>query len=219
MQEDKQLSFDKWQFAGKRARAVSAETGIAHSDYLTMHLDGHDRKGLRSVARSAVPAWALDNKKFAAVVKLKVWRYLHYGLRMPEITLEELNRQVLERSKQVREWSVCENLSAYQRSICEAHLRTVDAPGGFAATLTKIAWCAYRMQMDSVEVAKEIGIQPTHVRATLQRLNKVARILFPEDVLPKNERLAKAGSAAMGNGWLRRLYRFNGPLVDSAHQG
>jgi hypothetical protein len=218
VQEDKP-AFDQHQFDGKRARAVSAETRIAHSDYQRMGND-YRGKGLRCKLRSEIPAWSQDNKKIATVVKMKMWRYIHYQSwsMPPAITVEELNNAVLERSKKTTKMSEDENLSAYQRNVAASHARFVDGPGGYAGLLTKVIWLAYRMNMDSVNVAKETGLSPVHVRALLQRLNNIARFLFPEDTPPRDESKAKKGRATKGKVVRAKLYRFDGPKVHEMRQ-
>lgn len=203
MSNENQPRFDPHAFAGRRSFAVSADSGISHSDYKGMHNRGADKTARRRrTGMSPIPAWALDDKKLAAVVKLKMWRYVHGGVQQmpPETTLEELRKAVEKHHSSFLKRSGRENLPAYQRLLADSHLRFCNAAGGYAGQLVKVIWSAYRMNLDSVGVAQECDLRPEQARAILQRLNIVARELFPEDTPPLNEMQAKAGSCSKGKG-------------------
>ena len=206
---ENQPRFDLHQFAGRWAKAVSAESGIAFSDYKTMHISGRERGGFRD----NTPAWALDNKKIAAVILLKTWRYIHGCAKMPEgTTLQDLGavvrKKVEQQLERVRSGS---HISDYQKHIAEEHAKNCSGKGGFAGMHAKVLWMAYRLGMNSVEVAQETGFRPEVVRRTLQLSNKVARELFPDDTFPLNERLSKV--ARRPRKPIAKPYKFDGPTV------
>lgn len=55
----KPVHFDRWQFAGRRPRAVSQDTGIAFTDYSRMHVQ---RREVTPERRLPTPMWALKDE-------------------------------------------------------------------------------------------------------------------------------------------------------------
>ncbi len=73
------LSYDSFQFGGKRRQAVSTETCISYEDYRTIHNAWH------AARRRVVPPFAFNDKKLAEVIKRMAWRYVHGGsMEMPQ---------------------------------------------------------------------------------------------------------------------------------------
>src|SRR5580692_7828231 len=67
-------AFDRHQFAGRRAKAISASlngdggfdtTGISFGDFTSMHVS---RRAVQKARRLSTPSWALDDKKLGMAV-------------------------------------------------------------------------------------------------------------------------------------------------------
>lgn len=194
MVADRELAFDSHQFAYRRIRAVTKDSGIAFSDYQTMHRE----KGLKHIRRAVcIPPFALDNTKLQAVLKQLVWKYVHNSVKRlcPEgITLEELKRQANQRIATCAA-SSRDHLSEYQKHLITEHLRAVAKAGGYLELHASISWKAWRQGMNSIEIARETGLSPWNVRQRLSSMNKIARQLFPEAALPYNEHAGKMARA------------------------
>lgn len=63
--EVKEVHYDKWQFAGRRPRAISMQTGISYVDYSRMHIQ---RREVTPERRLATPAWALKDEYLRELV-------------------------------------------------------------------------------------------------------------------------------------------------------
>jgi DNA-binding CsgD family transcriptional regulator len=206
--------FDLYQFAGRVSKAITAETGIAFSDYARMGTI--KRKNFRK----SVPAFALDNEKLAHVLKHLAWRYAHGGkLAMPpDITLEELKKMTDARAAGTLKQFQRPHLSEYQRHIGEEHFRIVTKAGGYLQMYANVAWLGWRRGMDSVSVARETGIAPHTVRQHLRMMNKMARRLFPEDALPFNahsQKMVRARKTKCGDPNPRRVANLFASLIQS----
>ena len=186
-----ELSFDQHQFAGRRARAVTKETGIAFSDYGRMHTD---RRSAQSFSR--VPAFALDENKLAQVLKQVAWQYAHVSGPCPEeVSLEQLKIDADKRHKAYLAARRLAHLSDYQRNLIEAHARSIEKAGGYLQMYASVAWQAWRRRMSSVDIACETGMSPGAVRQLLSRMNKIGRNLFPELALPVSTRACRTVAA------------------------
>lgn len=174
--------FDLHQFAGKRGRAVTKASGIAFSDYGFMHKETGPRKRYVGV----VPAFALDERKLAEVLKRLVWRYAHGGRNAcpEEVSLEQLKREAEKHHERYMEMQKIAHLTDYQRNVVEAHGRAVKKAGGYLQMYAHVAWLAWRRGMTSTEISIETGVAPYAVRQYLFRMNVIARRLFPEDSIP-----------------------------------
>lgn len=171
--------FDKHQFF-RNARAISAETEISYQDFGRMGIEEHRAH----LSGRETPAFMLDEKKIQRVLIQIGWQYVHGGLGNPpeNTTLEELKKQI---EKHVETcWS--------NRGIrsCKTHSENIKRNGGYLQMRAKVMWLAWRMNMNSVDIAKETGIDPRNVRTMLERVRVAARKVFPEDVPPINEKKA-----------------------------
>jgi hypothetical protein len=61
----------------------------------------------------------------------------------------------------------------------DTYLRTTANDGG-AALMAAVVYFYHRCGLDSVEVGRETGIKPPHVRQLLYKLNRIAKALPPE---------------------------------------
>ena len=158
----------------------------------------HVRKGNRA-RRYKVPPFALDDAKLREVLKHKAWQYANGGAAVPaDITLEELERITNKRFEEYVKSCQRPHLTPFQRQISESHAAGIRKAGGYMRLQVRVAWLAWRDGKNSVQIAQETGVAPWTVRVMLQRMNLIARTLFPEDALPFNEKKSKAGKMTNG---------------------
>ena len=172
--------FDPYQFAGKTARPVSADSGIAFSDYGRMHV-----QKILGVGRKWIPAWALDDGKFRRVLIARIYRYGSRGPLPKEPSLKTSTR-IANRMERVQRNVDEKAMPQYQRQLRAVHRQHIKRAGGYAEFITAIAWRSYRLGETSTAIAEALGCKPVVVRQHLRRLNNIARQLFPEDCLPRH---------------------------------
>jgi hypothetical protein len=151
-----------------------AGAGIAWSDFNAMHRQ--DTPGRRP--KTPIPPWAFSDEKCRAVILERLKRYCNCsGVAVPEsLTLDELQVHVVEAHARRVAFSSTTGLDA---KFIEKH-KTHD-PKIYAGRLARIIYCAYRQGMTSLQISQEFGdTSPIHVRQSLFRLNKCARVLFPD---------------------------------------
>jgi hypothetical protein len=158
--------FDEFQFACKRVKAVTAASGIAFSDFGRMHM-GY-RKPLAFRAQF-IPAFATDDKKFARVLGVAGWRYVHgCGCGKPQfpegISLQEL--EALTTKKFGRHKGPGKQIDRH---------RFVYENGGYMRVHAALAFRSWRLGQTSPEIAEALRMTPQQVRITLHRLNRIAR--------------------------------------------
>lgn len=165
------LHFDPYQFANRSAFPVSAETSIAFSDYRTMHTELHKAK-----PAAWVPPFALNDKQLQQALLLRVFRYVHNGEIMPQyVDREKLNRAAT--AKALKGNNVAASAPAIQREMVRKHRSAVRKAGGFLQLHAAIAFRAWRLGMNSVEVAESLSMTPQAARQALWRLRDVAKEL------------------------------------------
>jgi hypothetical protein len=198
-------NFDLHQFAGRRVKAVSADTRIAYSDYERMH------RVRRSTQRMfPLPPWTQNDEMLKHVVKVRLWRYACAGhpRKMPaDITMEQLEERIKARCQRGCDTTF---MTAQQRQNYETHLAIVKGGHGWVSYVARLAWF-YRLGYSSPEIAQELGSKPQAVRAQLDRLNRVAREYFPEHSLPK----CTAKATRRGHSKRTRPESFKNALVPS----
>ncbi len=151
----------------------------------------HTEKGLsRKRYVGLIPAFALDEKKLAEVLKRLGWKYAHMSGAYPAegVSLEELKRDADVHHKRCLETLKLAHLTDYQRNGIESHARAVGKAGGYLQLYAHVAWLAWRRGMTSTEISIETGVAPHTVRQCLFKMNRVARKLFPEDSIPLDEK-------------------------------
>ena len=165
------LHFDPYQFAGRGAFPASAATHIAFSDYKnTMH----------TVRRSAnpaawIPPFALNDKQLQQVLLLRARRYIHCHGKPAAEDLEKINRAATSKALRGNRCIVNLRAPAIQREMVEKHAAAVRRAGGYLQLHASIAFRAWRLGMNSVEVAETLGMTPQAVRQALWRMRDTAR--------------------------------------------
>ena len=181
------LRFDKHQFAGKRAYAVSADTGIDFSDYTRMSTFTHKQAGER---RLPTPEWALNDELLRDVLV----RYMEARADIKQGTGSLAERLQRARAKLL---ALIPEASAKLTNLCReyvaiktagacagARLRkleqeienvdTVVRMGDCAGIVLRVCLLYYRVRLDSVAVGAEVHLKPPHVRMILWRMNRIA---------------------------------------------
>lgn len=181
-------SFDRWQFDGHTARPVG-HYDARDENRLGLSWDDYRRMGQQSHAprNRPVPSWTLSNEKVRAVIFARLKQYVggHPGATMWELAkLAEKKRDALAKKLLPR-------LNDYQRSLIEAHARATK--NGIAGLWVRLLYEKYRLGMRCTDISENMqgAISPWSVRGHLQRLNEIARRLFPEDCLPRTKHYGK----------------------------
>jgi hypothetical protein len=167
------LHYDEYQFANKRNRPVSKDSGLSYEDYRSMGTDAP-----RSLNRFAVPQWTLSDEKARVVIAARISRYGHGGT---PCSIESVPKDLA--SLRVAEIGAMEHLRLLaKRSLASRiHLQAMEKSGGLATFYAALIYRAYRLGKRSTELAVDFGMMPTQIRAAMVRLNKIARHFFPDD--------------------------------------
>jgi len=176
------LAFDPHQFAARKAFAVEAHY-TSHREFESTRLDYGDYQKMHTTERASrhkdcVPPFALNTDQFRKVLMLRGLRYLSSYARVDEVhnaAWQELNRRATE--KALRGYVIRPDAPRVQHEMQARHRAAIRRSGGFLQHQTAVAYRAWRLGQDSVAVAESLGIQPTNVRAILQRLRDAARDL------------------------------------------
>lgn len=164
--------------------------GIAFEDYARMHTQQRLQSAER---RLPTPRWAIDNAMLKELLvrfqEIRAWERRRKGegtleerlasatawieSRRPRLiaTLEDLCRSYVENEDHARKKMLAINIEGI-----DTFLRYTKNQAGLA-TVAAIVSLYYRVGLDSVGVAQELGLKPTHVRQTLWRLFRVAENL------------------------------------------
>jgi hypothetical protein len=178
--QDPTVTFDRYQFDGRLAKAVTAESGISFSDYQRMHV----KKYVEAPCKKYRPQWVDSPEMFRKVLMLAAWRHCLNYTPLPEnITLAKLKRMTAEqlRKKVTRfrtEYAAGTLALRDRKNLAReiAHLGKY----GFLASRASVAYYSYRMRMPSPRIAEMVGLTASNVRVILMRLNECARALgFP----------------------------------------
>jgi hypothetical protein len=184
-------SFERHQFAGRRAKAVSAiyrpdgwdTTGISFGDLqLSMHVQRRERVQER---RLLTPLWVNSNEALREEVLKACEKRLYLTERnhIPGQTHQERFARIrqTERVHHKRWLEVLQNLRERYRKEpeetrpSEIQLQNVDTQccllkRGSVAVTVAVVHFYYRLGWDSVAVAQELHLKPPHVRQILARL-------------------------------------------------
>ncbi|MFZ0738443.1 MAG: hypothetical protein WAM96_15215 [Candidatus Acidiferrales bacterium] len=166
------LSFDNCQFE-KRAKAVSATTGISFSDYQRLHVER--RKSQR--CKKFIPAFAYNGQQLRMVLATAAWRYARGQLSFPEgISLAEL-KQITD--QKFENW--CnrrqDHLTGAQRALIQRHILSISHAGGWLQLHSAIAYMSWKLGIPSTQIAERLYMTAPGVRIILHRLTKIARLL------------------------------------------
>ncbi len=174
-------------FPAKRIHAVEAKytptgwdsTRLSFSDYGRMHIAARGRSSNTVHCRTGVPEWALDDEQTREVIT-RYLEYRNYLAPALDKTYEERLARVNEAS--ARQFPAGMQLlkSRLDRRVSDVEIMNADTKlvleqRGFPALVSAVVYMSYRLNYDSVEVCKETGVKPPHVRILLYRLNKVAK--------------------------------------------
>jgi hypothetical protein len=191
-------AFDQHQFAGRRARAISASlngdggfdtTGISFGDFGSMHVT---KRQAQQVRRLETPSWAMED----AALGLAVLRYCERRLYLQHgefLTLKERLARVAYSSRWARpglrkslkknlilyhEWAVSQSRSAAQMRRLEIQVHNTESTiqlleRNLMAVTLAVAFCFWRPGWDSVTIAENFGLNSPAVRQMLARVRIV----------------------------------------------
>jgi hypothetical protein len=175
--------FDRFQFDGRRIRAVSTSTHISFSDYGRMHVYRHN---VQQDRRLETPAWANNDVELReAVLKFCEKRlYLVHKSEIPELTHQErlvrireteqihLNRwrKILGKLRQRYKTEPETTKPSLDTEIQNADTQCCLLKRGNVAVVLAVIHFYYRLGWNSVAVAQELRLKPPHVRQILARL-------------------------------------------------
>ena len=184
---DAGLHFDPYQFAARRSRPASKETGISFDDYARMSTHTRSRNLDR---RLPTPAWALSDVWLRKLLIL----FLESRAQMRSSKEDIITRRdIAERKIKERlpQWNATldtlqhEYVEARREGAAKEALKNMEVEienldtlirvtqKGTLATLAAVVVLYYRMRKNSVEVAEELQLKPPHVRMLLFRLHEL----------------------------------------------
>ncbi len=191
-------AFDRYQFAGRRARAISASlngdggfdsTGISFSDFGSMQVSGRVQQMTRRLPH---PSWAMDDKKLGDAVILYCERRL-----MIRFGESLTRRERLARISYASRWaqsalraSLKKNLILYhERAVSKSHsaaqLRRLEIQvrntestillleRNVLAVVMAVAFSYFRLGWNSVTIAENFKLNSPAVRQMLARMRIV----------------------------------------------
>lgn len=183
--------FDDYQFAGKKTKAVSAETHLSYQDFGGMHV--HRRKAAQW-RRLETPAWALQDSTLRQTVLCYLEGRLYLGPapegmsdtdRLARIDAESkrrlpnmvtgLRRRAQKYGDEARAGASEERLQRLQVEVQNSDSEIMLHKRGLAATVIAVAYQSYRLGWNSVQVSQELNLRPPAVRMLLYRLNHVGQ--------------------------------------------
>jgi hypothetical protein len=180
--------FDLFQFSGKRSHAVSADTGISFQDFDRMHIT---HRAPAVARRQPIPDYALNDSLLRNTVLTLAERRLYIEAQSGASDADRfaaIERAAKFRMK-AREQHVDSRLDAYKKAVDEGasakrlrelRIQAQNADSRYlfdrrpVELLLNVAYLSYRLGMDSVSVAENLGIHPPAVRTLLFRLKRVA---------------------------------------------
>jgi hypothetical protein len=194
-----EVKFDRFQF-DKRARVISAKSGIAFGDYERMHV--YKRKA-KQVRRLPSPEWAQSKEGIRAVVLNYLER--RYYIRTHQGTDQERIERIEKAAKSYipsLRINLGRQMARYQTMVEHGQTRAAEGVAiqvqnidkqistierGIVAIVTAVAYSYHCLGWDSPTVAQEFGLNPPNVRILLKRLNDLTPQLvegrLPEKVL------------------------------------
>lgn len=164
-------------------------------------LDGMSISQRGLLRKRWIPEFALNELQLRAVLCTAVVRYC-FGAHPPaavQLDLEYLrdvaNNKVLYHQARV------DGLDRAVSDQLEAHLRAVDAAGGYLQLITACSWRAWRLHWPWKVIASDLGIKHSQVTQILARLKRIAYTLgFPTHA-PKERRPSAATEEAVLELW------------------
>jgi hypothetical protein len=178
---DPGLHFDKYQFH-KRSRAVTATNGISFQDYGGMHVVSRE---LNSNRARYIPAFANNDEQLRLVLCQSAWQYIKGGgkcrtrrvpdnfVRHPRLLEKLCDARIAVNARR----EVKTGRGTRQDWIHRVHVIQMHEHGGYMHMQARVAYMSFRLGMQSIEIAPELGITPPHARQLVQRLCDTARWL------------------------------------------
>jgi hypothetical protein len=224
--------YDRHQFAGRRAKAVSAtknhdgtfdSTGLSFSDYQgSMHVMRREKQQIR---RLATPEWAMSDEQTAEMI-LKYLEYRNYVRDTSGCPAERLARVDEEAKKRIPAMRVklSDLLARHQRAkddgvsaegirrieiqIQNTDSQIVIAERGEAALVAAAVYYYHRFGWDSTTVAEELGLKAPQVRIWLYRLGRIAdgRRANENKWAAKKQAMRDKGCSSWAPADVRRLF-------------
>lgn len=181
--------FDKHAFAGRRVKAVSAESQISFGDFNSMHIARREKQQIR---RLPFPSWAADDAQLRRAVLVYLERRFYIrdagGLTDAE-RLQQINDEAKRRLPRLRQhldrYLLRYNTLAKNRApkeclrrlgieIQDLDSQVVALKRGIASLVTAAIFFYYRIGWNSVQIANELGIKSPCVRVWLWRIRHLA---------------------------------------------
>jgi hypothetical protein len=180
--------FDRYQFAGRRARAVSQESHISFSDFGSMHIS---RRAVQQARRLPTPDFAMDDKALGmAALKYLENRFRIFGAhgsnmerlaRIDETARKNLPwmkrtlKKLLRRYHWWTKWRRKPQERRDKLAVQIAHLDTeiMLLERGVARLVTCAVWLYFRCGWNATEVAEELGLNAPGIRQWLARVRIV----------------------------------------------
>jgi hypothetical protein len=122
-----------------------------------------------------IPPFALDAEKLRLVLRVRGWAAAYGGMKRfnPEIPYAMIDAMATARALRPTNIKSCET----SKENNSKHREAVRRAGTYLSLHAAIAFRAWRLGQNSVEVAAEIGLTPVNVRVSLERLKRIAREL------------------------------------------
>jgi len=226
------VRFDKWQFAGRRSKAVSADTEISFADFQFMHIHRRQKQQER---RLETPDWAVNDKLLRQVVLNAAEKRLYLRPNPKFLTDEQRLARIRETElRQMKERYLpllrdmlarYKRLPKYRQSELAIQIQNVDsqclmATRGIVAIMVSVVYHYFRNGYDSVTVAETLRLHPPHVRQILAHLfhNSIKDAYnYPERAEARRlivEALEKKRAAQAERRLLKRKQRWTKAKVD-----
>jgi hypothetical protein len=179
------LHFDPYQFAGRESCPVSAATGISWQDFGAMQVQ--ERRLFANRRRSA-PAWAVSDSLLQEVIVAYLETRAQIGTgtgtlaerlararesmsnQLPQLnaTLDKLCHEYVTVKDSARKQELQTQIESW-----DTQVRVAKNP----ALLAAVVYFYYRVGLNSVGVAEELGLKPPHVRMLVYRMGEIAEEL------------------------------------------
>jgi len=180
---EQDVFFDAHQFDGRRAKAVSAATGISFSDFDRIHVFRRNEQRWRRW----IPAFSTELENIRKVLAVAAWSAAHPQRPLPDFcehNVSELVRVTDAHVARIAAKTIAATASENQKVGRERFVLTCSGEGGWMRSRAVIAYGSWRLGMNSCELASQLKMSPQQVRAILVRLNAVARKLGFETFAP-----------------------------------
>jgi hypothetical protein len=180
---EQDVFFDAHQFDGRRAKAVSAATEIAFSDFGRMHVE----RRAEQRSKRFIPAYATDLENIRKVLAVAAWGAVHPQRPLPDLVehnADELMRVTDLHVAKIAAKAISAKASVGQKVGRQRFVSTYAEEGAWLTTRAAVAYRSWRLGENSCQIAAQLSMSPQQVRAILGRLNAIARKLGYETFAP-----------------------------------